>query len=217
MKKAEAAEISQKFVAIQAPNFKMMTYEVVGTAPLVMNKFSQKAREIMTAKQASGSQSKKGAKREGKDFDACYEGAFHRSREGWAGIPAAAFRAAMISACKLVGFHMTIGKLAIFVEADGFDADEGTPLVRILGDEPKRVELPVRNATGVVDIRVRPMWEKWNCKLQIRYDADMFDSESLTNLLARAGLQVGILEGRPDSKKSCGMGWGMFQLGPVPR
>jgi len=34
----------------------------------------------------------------------------------------------------------------------------------------------------------------------------------LTNLLARAGLQVGIGEGRPDSKNSAGMGWGLFQI-----
>jgi len=32
------------------------------------------------------------------------------------------------------------------------------------------------------------------------------------NLLHRAGLQVGIMEGRPDSKDSCGCGWGTFKI-----
>lgn len=218
MKKNEqVSEVREnKRVMIEAPNFRMAEFRAVGTAPLVMNKFSRKAREIMAAKQASGSQAKKGAKREGKDFESCYEGAFHRSREGWAGIPASAFRAAMVSACRLIGFKMTIAKMALFVLADGFDEDDGTPLVRIEG-EPRKLEMAVRNETGVVDIRVRPIWEAWEVRLQVRYDADMFDLESLTNLLSRAGLQVGVGEGRPDSKRSCGMGWGMFDLKPVER
>jgi len=31
-------------------------------------------------------------------------------------------------------------------------------------------------------------------------------------LLARVGMQVGIGEGRPDSKNSAGMGWGLFEV-----
>lgn len=34
----------------------------------------------------------------------------------------------------------------------------------------------------------------------------------MVNLLSRAGLQVGIGEGRPDSKKSAGMGYGLFTV-----
>jgi hypothetical protein len=30
--------------------------------------------------------------------------------------------------------------------------------------------------------------------------------------MARVGLQVGIGEGRPDSKNSAGMGWGLFTI-----
>ena len=33
-----------------------------------------------------------------------------------------------------------------------------------------------------------------------------------TNLIARAGMQVGICEGRPDSSNSTGMGWGTFEI-----
>ena len=210
--KKKSTESSQTSVAIPAPNFKTAIYKITGTAPLVMNKFSQKVREKMRADQEAGSQRKKGGKREGKDFQACFEGAIHRSREGWIGIPAAAFRAAMVSACRLIGFKMTIAKLAIFIEADGFDEDDGTPLIRLNAGKPKILEMPVRNETGVVDIRVRPQWNEWGCELRVKYDADMFDPESLTNLLMRAGIQVGICEGRPDSKKSCGMGWGTFEF-----
>ena len=43
-------------------------------------------------------------------------------------------------------------------------------------------------------------------------DADQFSLTDITNLLSRVGAQVGIGEGRPDSKSSAGMGWGMFRL-----
>jgi len=128
----------QRTVVIEAPRFEMADIQIVGTAPFVMNKFSKKAREEMRAKQELGSKSKKGQARTAKDFQATYEAAMHRSRDGWIGISAPAFRNAMISACRIVGFKMTLAKLSIFVEADGFDEDDGTPLVRIIGDGSQR-------------------------------------------------------------------------------
>ena len=209
---AKATEVSQG-VVISAPNFKRMSVQIVGTSPLVMNKFSQKAREQMVATQELGTKAaKKGGAKPPKDFDACYEGAFHRSREGWAGIPAAAFRAAMVSACRATSQKMTIAKMAVFVEAQGFDVDEGTPLIKILGDPPKRLEMLVVVGQGGHDVRIRPMWLQWGCVVTIKYDADMFDPQSIINLLARAGVQVGVGEGRPSSKMSCGQGWGCFEV-----
>lgn len=198
-------------VAIPAPKFRIAEFTLVGAAPFVMHKFSQKAREQIIATQKAGSQAKGKKVREPKDFDAVYEGAFHRSREGWPGIPAGAFRNAMISACRTVGYKMTHAKLAASVIADGFDVDDGTPLVRIFGD-PKKHTTYARNDNGSVDIRVRPMWEQWKVQLRVRYDADMFSHADICNLLMRVGAQVGIGEGRPDSKNSAGMGWGLFEL-----
>jgi hypothetical protein len=55
---------------------------------------------------------------------------------------------------------MTLAKLSLFIEADGLDVIDGTPLVRIIAGEPERTDMHVRNATGVVDIRTRPMWRE---------------------------------------------------------
>jgi hypothetical protein len=118
----------------------------------------------------------------------------------------------MISACRLVGFKMTLAKMSIFVEADGFDADDGTPLVKLIAGEPERMDAAVRNATGVIDIRSRPMWREWQADLRVRFDGDQFTLDDVANLLSRVGVQVGIGEGRPDSKASAGMGWGTFKL-----
>jgi len=44
-------------------------------------------------------------------------------------------------------------------EDDGFDKIDGVPLIRLQG-KPERTDMAVRNATGVADIRVRPMWRE---------------------------------------------------------
>ena len=126
------------------------------------------------------------------------------------GIPAPAFRNAMIDACRLVGFKMTYAKLSIFVRADGFDVDDGTPLVRIRKGEPEKHEAFVRLASGVTTVVHRPMWREWELQVRVRWDADQFSVTDVSNLLQRAGQQVGIGEGRYSSPQSNGLGWGVF-------
>lgn len=214
MKKVAEAEVEQESaVTIKPPKFGNAVFTIVGTAPLVMNAFPSKAREQMRAKQEAGAQSRKNKTRDAKDFNALYEAAKHVSRAGWCGIPAAAFRNAMISACRVVGFKMTIAKMSVFIEADGYDDSDGTGLVEITRGEAKYVEHAVRLATGVVDVRPRPMWDEgWEASVRVRWDLEQFSVTDITNLLLRAGQQVGVGEGRPDSKMSAGMGWGMFTI-----
>lgn len=198
-------------VRIPAPKLGTGMFKIIGTAPYVQNKFSAKALQQIKDKQEAGSQAGKGKKRDPKDFQACYEGAIHRSVEGWIGIPASAFRSAMISACRLVGFKMTLAKLSIWILADGSDATDGTPLVKING-APEYFEAPVRNDSGVVDVRARPLWREWSATVRIQWDGDQFSTADVSNLLYRAGLQVGIGEGRNDSRDSVGLGFGVFKV-----
>lgn len=198
-------------VNITAPKLETASFVIIGTAPYVQHKFSAKARQMMMDKQAAGSQAKKGKQRDPKNFDEVFLQAQHLTPEGWNGIPAPAFRSAMIDACRLIGFKMTHAKISVFVEPDGFDADDGTPMVRIFGDI-YRHEGCVRNETGVADVRVRPMWRTWHATVRVTYDADVFSHTDVANLLTRAGAQVGIGEGRPFSKQSHGMGWGTFRI-----
>lgn len=200
-------------VVIQAPKFETATIRIRGLSPYVQHAFSQKAINTMIETQSLGHQSTKGRKREPKDFKAVYEAATHKSRQGWFGIPAPAFRNAMISACRTVGFKMTLAKLSLFVEADGFDAKDGSPLVRITKGEPHEHFAAARNDNGSTDIRCRPMWDEgWEANIRIRWDAEQFSATDVVNLLARVGMQVGIGEGRPDSRNSAGLGWGLFEI-----
>ena len=212
-RKTTAADGVQKLnVQIKAPNLQVAVLELVGTAPYVQNKFSAKARQKMHDDQAAGHTSKKGAKKDPKDFQAMYQGAIHHLPDGGYGIPAPAFRNAAISACRICGFHMTQAKLAVFVQEDGFDPTDQTPLVRLAG-EPEYFETYGRNDNGGVDLRARPMWQPgWRITLRVKFDADMFTLTDIMNLFDRVGQQVGVGEGRPDSKKSAGQGWGLFRI-----
>ena len=206
--KPKTTETTENLV-ISPPNLKTIEVPIQGTAPLVQHKFSKKAQEqMLQAQQATAKKTKK----EPRDIQADFEEASHRTPDGRYGIPAPAFRSAMISACRIAGFQMTKAKLSVFVEPDEF-SDEGTPLVLLDGNpEPEMHKAAVRLESGVASIAIRPMWKKWAAKVKITFDGDQFSPNDVINLLHRAGLQVGVGEGRPDSKKSHGMGWGTFSI-----
>ena len=166
----------------------------------------------MMSKMVAGSTAKKGKKREARDFDEDFKQAMHISTEGWIGVPAAALRNACIDVCRMVGYHMTHARMSLFVEADGTDQVDGMPLIKLDAPAPEKTEMATRNATGVADIRVRPMWREWKLNVTFRYDADQFTVDDVVNLVARAGQQVGIGEGLPFSKKSNGIGFGLFEI-----
>jgi len=198
-------------VTISAPRIHTATFRLVGTAPFVQARFSAKAKQAMMDKMAAGSTAKGKKIREARNFDQDCKDAMHIGIDGRSGIPAGAFRAAMISACRTVGFKMTVAKLSIFVAADTFDAIDGVPLVHLNGTW-ERLDMHTRNQTGVADIRVRPMWREWWLDLRVQYDEDQFTLSDVANLLMRAGIQVGVGEGRPDSKSSTGLGFGTFRI-----
>jgi hypothetical protein len=200
----------QRVVIITPINTQGAQLKIRGTAPYVQHAFSEKTRLILEARHREGSKGRNtSTKKEPRDFEADYQNAAHKSVAGWHGIPAAAFRNAAISACRVAGFVMTKAKLSIFVIAEGYDS-RGTPLVRIFG-EPQVHESTVRNESGVIDIRWRPMWMQWHAVLHMEWDGDQFGPGDIFNLMARAGKQVGIGEGRAESRDSNGLGWGSFE------
>lgn len=201
---------------IQAPNFQTLEVTVEGTAPLMIHRFSQKMMGAIKEKQTAKDQVSR--KRAPKDYVAEFNGARYISREGWDGFYAGSIRNAMIGAIRHVdGLQMTRAKGLIFVEAEGFDKADGTPLVRILGSKPAHDTRPVRLESGVADLRNRPRYDVWSAKLRIRFDADHISASDVVNLLARAGAQVGICEGRPGAPNSNGIGFGTFDVKSQPK
>lgn len=198
-------------VTIARPDFREVALRIVGLSPYVQNRFSAKAQEQIEATQRAGSTAKKGRAKKARDFEADFAASLYRTEDGGYGIPAPAFRAAAIDACRLTAFVMTRAKMSVFIEADAWDRDDGTPLVRLDGP-PKMDTRPVRNSTGVIDIRARGIWPEWRARVRVVFDGGQFTESDVVNLFLRAGRQVGVGEGRPFSKQSHGCGWGTFKV-----
>lgn len=202
-------------IEITPPMFKTLPVRIEGTAPLMTHKFSEKMRKQIEANQTRKDQTKK--KREPKDYAAEYNAARYIAKKngkagGWDGIPCGAIRAAMIAACRTVdGLPMTRAKGAFFIHADGHDVTDGTPLIRIIG-KPTHDTRPVRLESGVADLRNRPRYDDWACELKIDYDSDMLSHNDVANLLARAGVHVGLCELRPAGSNSFGGDFGTFRV-----
>lgn len=208
---AASMTAKEKQVTIKPLRLGVIAFKIKGTAPLLMARFSEKARAKMMGDMEAGQSSRSKRVREPRDFAADAKAALHVF-EGTTdpGIPASAFRSAMISACRTVGFKMTVAKLCFSALADGLSS-EGTPLVRVSGSWDMNVA-PVRNSNGSTDLRARPLFKQWSAVVRIRFDMDLFSPDDIANLFIRAGAQVGVLEGRPDSRQSAGLGYGTFEV-----
>ena len=199
-------------IKINAPNIQVAKFEIIGTTPLVVHRFSKKAKDKMIHNMMFPPKPGAKPKREPLDPEAEYNAARYISKDGWDGFNAAAVRNAMISACRLAGFKMTIAKLSLFVIADGVDKLEPQyNLVRILG-ERERFDAIGRLDNGSPNPVYRPLYFPWKAVLKIAFDRDQLSLQDVANLLHRVGSQIGLCEGRYDSKNSAGQGWGCFML-----
>lgn len=200
-------------VTISKPRFGKAVIPIRGTAPYVGNKMSTRDIDKMRQDQEAGQQARSRKRREPKDFTNLHREKIHVSGEGWYGIPAAAFRCAMIDACRVAGYKMTMAKMSVFVLPDGFDKDDGQPLVRIVSSaEPRSFQMIGRYNNTSTDILVRPQWMQWGCNIPVKWDEDQFSAEDVVNLLCRAGEQVGVGAGRPFSRETPGLGFGTWEV-----
>lgn len=181
-----------------------ITIGLKGVSPLIMHAWSQKAIKMMLDKQTGVPVPKKQPKNPEDD----YNGARYISSMGWDGIPATAFKGAMVGACRLVdNLNMTLAKRLFFVEADDIDAG----LVRIHGEPEMRQDM-VRLETGVADIRFRPMYQPWRCSVTVRFLDNMIKPAAVVNLLSLAGMAEGVGEWRPGAPKSATGTYGMWEV-----
>lgn len=184
---------------------------VRGTVPLCCNNFSAKARQMMRDKQG-GEAVVKGAK----SPRACFEAAFYpmQSKRGAPpryGMPAVSFKCAMVDACSFIDGITKVqvrGSLFVLPQEDQLIEIVG----EVIGDESNNWnETPVKNASGVADLRYRPLFAPgWTAVVEIEFDPSNIKAGQVVNLLNRGGLHIGIGDGRPQKKTD--MGWGRFEV-----
>lgn len=200
VKKAKAANegAEQKFVV---PKIRKQTASItiIGDSPLLVNKFSEKAKKEMLDKQTKTA---KGA-RQARDPLAEVAAATYKLPNGKYGIPASGLKNCAVSACRFIeGVAMTQAKGSFFVMEDadglceiktsGMQVDERMVAVGTFGNKTKMA-------------RFRPRFDKWSCTFKVVYDPDTLSAEQLLNLYERAGFSVGLCEYRPEKSGSMGM------------
>jgi len=183
-KTAEVAEL--KRLEVNTGNVK-----VKGLSPIILHRWSDKAKKEMLDKQM-----KKTVKKEAKSPEEQYEDSVYRLADGTPAFPADGFKKAMIRGAKQLGLTMTDMRTGFFVHGEYSDKED-RELVSILGELQMR-EDPVRNDGGKADIRYRGQVTNWQATLTITYNAAVVSFDYLVNMLNAAGFGVGVGDWRPE-------------------
>lgn len=163
---------------------------LIGTAPLIVHKWSEKARKQMLDKQ----QGKRSA-REARDPQAEYEATLYRTEHGDYGFPVLAFKAATVRGGKLAGVKMTDARQLITVTGDV--SDDLTMQLAVLEGEPRMREDVVRIGMGT-EPRFRGEFPEWRTVLHVQFFPGLISLDSVLNLIKFGGQTVGIGDWRPE-------------------
>jgi hypothetical protein len=189
-----------------------MPFLLVGTAPLIVNAWSEKALGMIRDKQTKEARAARGAKNPQADFEA----AKYRSASGWEGVPAHGLKGAFVEGSRFVGsskdMNMTVLKAALRVIADC----PVTNLLRIYAPQaPRMREDKVRVGLGAaktVDLRYRPEYWPWFLKVVVQFPTVMFSTDQIADLVRAAGAFNGFCEWRPGSPVSRTGSFGTFGI-----
>lgn len=180
-----------------------LVVEVEGLTPLIVHRFDEKAKKTMLDAQVKTTAK---TKRPPQDPQAEYEASRYRLADGGDGMPAVAFKAAIIGAARLFeGLTMVALKQSVFVMGDGSEQ-----LVRI-NAEPRMREDVVRVGMGTANLRYRAEYWPWTAHLVIGYVESMISADSVLTLVNAAGLG-GVGEWRPSAPKSSTGSYGTFAV-----
>lgn len=177
---------------------------IIGTSPLVVHKFSEKAkRQMLDAMQGRQTQ------RAPKDPEGEYKAALYRLKDGRPGFPAIAVKAATVGACRFYK-SITMTALRQFLFVTGEPGEDGQQLVPIVGEHVMREDV-VRVGKGGTDLRYRPQFTEWSALVTITYVTNALTRSSVLSLIDAGGLGVGIGEWRPERNGD----FGTYKIDPT--
>lgn len=182
----EAASIAIQKVAQQT-----IRVPILGVTPLLMHRFSEKAKRQML----DNMQGRKSLK-ESKDPQAEYESSFYRLTDGTPGFPVIAFKSATIGAARFYGKEVTMTALKQYMFFQGEIGSDGQTLSRIEGDPQMREDV-VRIGRGT-DLRYRAEFRDWRTVITVTYVTSALTQDSILSLIDAGGMGVGVGEWRPE-------------------
>lgn len=183
---------------------------IQGTAPLIVHRWSEKARRMMLDAQ-QGKKNPKTLKDPKQDFlDSMYRFAGSdrsvTSPLDSHGVPTMAFKAASVKGGGRAfgkSVKMTELRQSLVFQADG-TSDDGLQLTRLIIDsEPIMHEAMVRVGMGTADIRYRAQYDEWKAVLRVQFMPNIIDLGSIVALID-AGGSNGVCEWRPEKNGANG-------------
>jgi hypothetical protein len=196
--------MSDAAIAITKIGTETLRVPLIGTTPLIVHRFSEKAKRQMLDNM-QGRKSPKVAK----NPEAEYEAAFYRLADGGYGFPALAFKAATVGGARFYsGVTMTALKQFMFIH--GEVGDDGRALTRIEGEPMMREDVVTVGRNGS-DLRYRPQFSTWSATLTVRYVTSALTQGSVLSLIDAGGMGVGVGEWRPEKDGD----FGTYQVDPA--
>lgn len=200
-KKNETVEVT-----IPAIDIRNTVIHIVGDTPLIVHKWSEKAKKEILDKQMKKAKAKgHDAKDPVADFiDTIYwldNEPEEKTEEGFAkalddgarfGFPATAFKQAAIMGAYRAGVNMTttIMKGAFHIDAE---------YIEIKGDISMREDMvKVGGISKVADIRYRAQFSNWTANIPVKYNAGVLSLEQVVNLFNLGGFSCGVGEWRTE-------------------
>lgn len=176
-------------VIIKEFNIREISIPIHGITPLIVNHKPIELIDKLLAKSTKAAS----AGREPQDIDKEYNQSKYISKDGWEGIPASAFKSAMIRAAKLCGMVMIDTATSISIVADCNE----TQLIHIEGESEMLLEAIPLKPSGML-VSSRAIYKEWSAILTVRYNAGMISMEQVCQLIQAAGFGVGIGAKRPE-------------------
>ena len=197
------ATTTDSVTQIHSVNLEKMLVPIRGTSPLIVHRFSEKAK-----KQMLDSMQGKKTPKEPKDPQRDFEESFYRftdplTGEMGYGFPIIAFKAATVGAARLYGKSVTMVNLRQQIFMRGVMGEDGQQLA-IIDGKPEMREDVVRVGLNGSDLRYRPMFTEWTTTLEVSYIANAISQESVLSLIEAGGIVSGVGEWRPERKGDFG-------------
>ncbi len=203
-----AASKTSTSIALPPLALEVVEIPIIGTAPLIVHAWSEKALRQMADKQ----QRKATKGREAKDPRADFIGSLYPldnlsqvpTDEELAaarfGFPAVAFKSAAVTACTSTGSITKVAaRQAFHVVGE---------MVEIIGPPPAMREDVTRVGMGVADLRYRGQFDPWGARVRVEINTAVISAEQIVNLFNLAGFAVGVGEWRPERDG----GYGRFRV-----
>ena len=204
--------MAAKSVISNIPDIKLEDHSLhlIGTAPLIVHAFPEKARKQMLDKQMKTA---KGG-RDARDPYAEVEAAKYALPDGQDGFPAIGFKASAVTACTSLADITKVAARQAFrvsgVSQNAAGVLEGsfqrTALVALVARTPTIREDVVRlsGASRTAEMRYRPEYWPWGVVLDVVLNPQVISIGQLTSMFRAAGHGVGVGDYRPERDGDCG-------------